>query len=183
MISPAKWLILFLAFCSLTSFRIHPPQDDQWIYEREKKGIKIFTKKNKWSKLRDCKATMTVAITPDQMLRVLTDFEHYDWMPRCKKSRVIARLSDSEFIVYQVYTAPWPVKDRDCVIHYKIDRDPKNGSILITEASEPKYLRESADYVRIEQLVATWKLVPDGNGGTQVVNGTQPIPAATFPTG
>jgi hypothetical protein len=181
MIRGGKLLLLFLAFGSLTSFRIHPPQDDQWVYEREKKGIKVFTKKNKWSKLRDCRATMTVSITPEQMLKVLTDFEHYDWMPRCKKSRVVARLSDSEFIVYQVYTAPWPVKDRDCVIHYKIDRDPKNGSILITEASEPKYVRESSEYVRIEQLVATWKLIPDGNGGTQVVNEYSTNPGGNIP--
>jgi ribosome-associated toxin RatA of RatAB toxin-antitoxin module len=167
----------------LASFKVLPQQQgDGWVYEREKKGIKVFTKKSKWSKLRDCKATMTVSASPGHMLQLLTDFEHYDsWMPRCKKSRVVARLNDNEFVVYQVYNAPWPVKDRDCVIHFKIDKDAKTGNILITESSEPKFVRENADYVRITQLVATWKLIPQSNGGTEVINEYSSNPGGNIP--
>ena len=176
-------LIIFLAFLSLSSFNMRPQQKqvDDWVYERDKKGIKIFTKKSKWGKLRDCRATMTVAVNPEQMLKVLTDFDNYKtWMPRCRKSSVVARLSDSEFIVHMVFNGTWPVKDRDCVVRIKCDRDPKSGVITITETSEPKYMKEDADIVRIQQLVSTWKLIPQ-NGGTVVINEYSSNPGGNIP--
>ena len=39
----SKAIILLIAFISLSSFK--KQQVDEWVYEREKKGIKVFTKK------------------------------------------------------------------------------------------------------------------------------------------
>ncbi len=177
-----KILIIFLAFASLTSLKLTKQQQvDEWVYEREKKGIKIFTRKGKWGHLRDSKAIMQVSSTPEQTLKVLTDFDHYTaWFPRCRKSRIVARLSDNEFIAHLVFTAPWPIKDRDCVVRIKVQRDPKTGIIVVTETSEPKYLKEEQDVVRIQQLISTWKLIPS-NGGTQIVNEYSSNPGGNIP--
>lgn len=169
-----NFLLILLAFVSLTSF--HKQQTgNEWIYEQEKKGIKIFTKKSKWGNLRDSRAVMQVASTPEEMLKLLTDFEHYStWMNRCSKSRLVARLSDSEFIAHLHFSSPWPVKDRDCVVRVKVITDA-NGAITITQTSEPKYIKEQDDVVRIVQLSSIWRLTPK-NGGTEIVNeyGTNP---------
>jgi ribosome-associated toxin RatA of RatAB toxin-antitoxin module len=180
--SPGRYLLLFLAFLSLSSFRHYIPQDSSdWVYEREKKGIKIFTKKGKWGRLRDSKAMMTVAATPEQMLRVLTDVDGYKtWMPRCKKSRLLARLNDNEFIMHLVFNAPWPVKNRDCVVRVKVEKDAKTGVILVTETSEPKYLKEDDDAVRIQQLISYWKLIPT-DGGTEIINEYASNPGGNLP--
>jgi hypothetical protein len=179
--SGRKMLLLFLAFLSLSSFTRIQQSGDGWVYEREKKGIKIFTKKSKWGHLRDCKAMMTVPESPEQMLRILTDFDHYTtWMPRCKKSGVVAHLNDNESIVHMHFSAPWPVKDRDCVVRIKTERDLKTGVIIVTETSEPKYLKEESDEVRIQQLVATWKLIP-ANGGTEIINEYSSNPGGNIP--
>ena len=175
-------LLVFMAIMSLTSFKApQQTQVDGWVYERDKKGIKIFTKKSKWGKLRDCRATMMVSVSPEQMLKVLTDFDNYKtWMPRCRKSSVVARLSEHEFIVHMVFNGTWPVKDRDCVVRIKCEKDPKTGTITITETSEPRYIREESDMVRIQQLVSTWKLTPK-NGGTEVVNEYSSNPGGNIP--
>jgi ribosome-associated toxin RatA of RatAB toxin-antitoxin module len=176
-----KMLLVFLAFLSLASFKRPGNNGDEWVYEREKKGIKVFTKKSKWGHLRDCRAIMTVSSSPDAMLHVLTDFDHYTtWLPRCKKSRVVARLSDNEYIVHMVFAAPWPIKDRDCVVRVKYVKDEKNGIITVTETSEPKYLKEEDDVVRIQQLVSSWKLIPV-NGGTRVINEYSSNPGGNIP--
>lgn len=175
-----KFLLILLAFLSLTSF--HRQQNgSEWVYEQSKKGIKVFTKKSKWGHLRDAKAVMQVAKTPEQMLKLLTDFDNYHtWMPRCSKSRLLARLSDSEFIVHMHFEAPWPVKDRDCVVRVKITKDAKTGIITLTQTSEPKYLKNQDDVVRIEQLVSTWKLIPK-DGGTEIVNEYASNPGGNIP--
>ncbi|MBS1612966.1 MAG: SRPBCC family protein [Bacteroidetes bacterium] len=175
-----NFLLILLAFLSLSSF--HRQQTgNEWVYEQSKKGIKVFTKKSKWGHLRDARAVMQVAKTPDEMMKLLTDFDNYHtWMPRCSKSRMVARLSDNEFIAHLHFEAPWPVKDRDCVVRVKVVKDSKNGSITITQTSEPKYLKAENDVVRIEQLVSTWKLIPK-NGGTEVVNEYASNPGGNIP--
>ncbi len=177
-----KFLVLFLAFFSLSSFwHSRPQQANDWVYEREKKGIEIFTKKGSWGKLRDSKATMTVAATPEQTLSLLTDFDHYNtWLPRCKKSRLLARPNDHEYIVRLVFGAPWPIKDRDCVVRVKVEKDAKNGGILITEISEPKYINEEENVVRIQQMICTWRLTPKGTG-TDIVNEYSSNPGGNIP--
>lgn len=174
----AIFLLILPVF--LTSFK-QTGQVNEWVYEREKKGIKVFTKKSRWGQLRDSKAVMIVADSPEQMLKLLTDFDNYPkWLPRCKKARVIAYLNENEFIAQIVFQVPWPFKDRDCVLRVRVDKDPKTGTILITEVSEPKYIREQEGVVRIQQLVATWKLVPK-NGGTEVTNEYGSNPGSDIP--
>lgn len=155
-------------------------QVDGWVLEREKKGIKIFTKKGKWGKLRDSKAIMVVSAKPEEMLKLLSDFDNYpNWMPKCKKAKVIARLSANEFIGQIVFNAPWPVADRDCVVRVKINREP-NGVITMSQTSEPKYIKEEEGVVRIQQMVGVWKLVPKGNG-TEVTNEYASNPGGSIP--
>ncbi|MFN8321189.1 MAG: START domain-containing protein [Chitinophagales bacterium] len=176
----SRTLIIFLAFTSLSSFR-KQQQVNEWVYEREKKGIKVFTKKSKWGRLRDSKAVMLVSASPEEMLRLLTDFDNYpSWVPRCKKANVVARLSDNEFIAHIVFNAPWPVADRDCVLKVKIERDTKTGTITMTETSEPKYLKPEDGTIRVEQLVAKWKFTPKADG-TEVTNEYSSNPGGSIP--
>ncbi|HRG88931.1 MAG TPA: START domain-containing protein [Chitinophagales bacterium] len=174
-----KIMVVFLAFISLASFK-KPQQNNEWVYEQEKKGIKVFTKKGKWGNLRDSKAVMLVNGTPQQIYELLTDFNNYSsWYPRCSKSRILARLSENEMIIQLHFNAPWPVKDRDCILRVKTVRDA-NGTITIYQTSEPKYVREEADVVRIQQIQAIWKLTPK-NGGTEVLNEYASNPGGNIP--
>lgn len=175
-----KILLVFLAFASLQSFK-WAQQVDGWVYEQEKKGIKVFTKKGKWGQLRDSKAVMTVNNTPEQMLAFLTDFDHYNtWFARCQKSKLLARIGDNEYIVYLFFDAPWPASDRDCVIRVKVVKDDTTGAITVTQTSEPKYVKEEANVVRVQQLVSTWKLVPTSTG-TLVTNEYASNPGGNVP--
>lgn len=174
-----KIMLIFLAFISLASFK-KPQQNNEWVYEQEKKGIKVFTKKGKWGNLRDSKAVMLVNGTPQQIYELLTDFNNYSsWYPRCSKSRILARLNENEMIVQLHFNAPWPVKDRDCILRVKTVREA-NGTITIYQTSEPKYVREETDVVRIHQIQAIWKLTPK-NGGTEVLNEYASNPGGNIP--
>ncbi len=171
--------ILFLALISLASFK--KQTSDEWVYEQEKKGIKVFTKKGKWGRLRDSKATMLLNSKPEQILATLTDFANYKvWFPRCSKSRLVARPAENEYIVQLYFNAPWPVKDRDCVIRVKVQKDAATGAIIISQTSEPKYVREESDVVRIQQIQSVWKLIPR-SGGTEVINEYSSNPGGNIP--
>lgn len=174
-------LSIFLLAALALSFTYKPKQEaNEWVYEREKKGIKVFTKKSKWGRLRDSKAVMLLNSTPDEIAQTLLDYENFArWVPRCSASRIVARLSENEFIAYTAYKSPWPVADRDCVVRVKVSRDSKGG-ITIQQTSEPKYLKEKEGVVRIQQMVGIWKLTPTANG-TEVLNEYSVNPGGNIP--
>ena len=170
--------LLLVVFLALTSFK--KPQVNEWVYEREKKGIKVFTKKSKWGKLRDSRAVMIVPTSATDMHKLITDFNNYpSWVPRCKSAKVIAHISDNEFIGYLVFNAPWPVANRDCIVRVKTEISA-SGVITIRETSEPKYLKPVDGVVRIEQVFSTWKFTPTANG-TEVVNEYSSNPGGSIP--
>ena len=172
---------LLVAVLFLTSFRQTTLPMNEWVYEREKKGIKVFTKKSKWGRLRDSKAQMVVPTSVDEVVKFLTDFDNYpNWFPRCKKARVVARLNDNEFIAYLLFNAPWPVADRDCVIRVKVEKDAKTNAVTITQTSEPKCVARQDECFRIEQLVSIWKMVPK-DGGTEITNEYASNPGGNIP--
>ena len=172
--------IFLLGILSFTSIA-KPQQVDDWVYEREKKGIKVFTRKGKWGHLRDSKAQMFVSSTPEQLSKFLTDFDSYHtWYPRCSESKTLARLNENEFIAHLHFNVPWPLKDRDCIVRVKVEKDKSTGVITITQTSEPKYLKPVEDVVRITQLISVWKCTPK-NGGTELLNEYASNPGGGIP--
>jgi hypothetical protein len=169
--------LLVLTLCSFTRFQV-----DDWLLEREKKGIKVFTKKGRWGRLRDSKADMVLPNTKvDDVVKFLTDFDNYpNWMPRCRTAKVLARFNENEFIGYTVLKCPWPIADRDCVVRVKVQKDPATGIVVISETSEPKYINHKSNVVRIEQMFAKWRIVPM-NGGAQVTNEYSSNPGGGIP--
>ena len=160
----------------------HLLQVDDWLLEREKKGIKVFTKKSRWGKLRDSKAEMLLPNTKvDDLVKFLCDFDNYsNWVPRCREAKVLARISDVEFIAYMIFKSPWPVADRDCVLRVRIEKDPATGGVTIRETSEPKYINHRSDVIRIEQMFSNWRIVPQ-QGGLMVTNEYSTNPGGTIP--
>lgn len=157
-------------------------QVDDWLLEREKKGIKVFTKKSRWGRLRDSKAEMLLPNAKiDELVKFISDFDNYShWVPRCREAKVLARVSDSEFIAYMIFKSPWPVADRDCVVRVKIIRDAATGAVTIHETSEPKYINKRSDVVRIEQMFSNWRIVPQA-GGLMVTNEYSTNPGGSIP--
>lgn len=157
-------------------------QVDEWLLEREKKGIKVFTKKSRWGKLRDSKAEMLLPNAKiDELVKFICDFDNYpNWVPRCREAKVLARISGDEFIAYMIFKSPWPVADRDCVVRVKVTRDPATGTVNIHETSEPKYINHRSNVVRIEQMYSNWRIVPQA-GGLMVTNEYSTNPGGTIP--
>jgi len=170
-------LLLVLTLSSFTKIEV-----DDWLLERERKGIKVFTKKSRWGRLRDSKAEMLLTDAKiDQLVGFLCNFDNYpNWVPRCREAKVIARISDSEFIAYMVFKSPWPVADRDCVLRVRLQRDPATGTVIINETSEPKYVTRRSNIIRIEQMFSIWRIVPQKDG-LMVTNENSTNPGGTLP--
>jgi len=174
-------LYLSLLVLVLSSYTWQSQVDD-WLLERERKGIRVFTKKSRWGRLKDSKAEMLLPNAKiDELVKFLCNFDNYpNWVPRCREAKVMARISDTEFIAYMVFKSPWPVADRDCVLRVRVVREPSTGIVTINETSEPRYVTRRSNVIRIEQMFSIWRIVPQRDG-LMVTNENSTNPGGALP--
>ena len=58
---------------------------------------------------------------------------------------------------------PWPLTNRDAVIHFKISTDSLPKYMIITGRSEPGLVPQTPGIVRVEHYVADWKVTQASN--------------------
>src|SRR4051812_38172106 len=87
-----------------------------WTPINNEDGIKTYVSTSATNGATPTKVEMVVAATPEKVVKVIADFENYiNWVPYCKKSYTIQRVSDTVSYGYQRISAPF-VTDRDIAV-------------------------------------------------------------------
>jgi hypothetical protein len=121
----------YLLFILVLSAPATSLADDQWTLSRSSKGILIYSRTSKNSPVLAFRGKLTINAPPQKILRVLCDSDlQTDWVRNLKESRILKRIDAHECYVYQHYSLPWYVTDRDFVIHFKASKD-KRGLLHI----------------------------------------------------
>ncbi len=95
-----------------------PAWADGWRKLSNDDGILIETREVPDQEMPDTRGTMVMKGEFYEICALIEDVDHTcDWAKRCLGSRVIKRISEAEMIFYSRTTAPWPVQDRDSVLH------------------------------------------------------------------
>ena len=113
-------LILFVLLASLLIFTEARGADD-WVLKKDKDGIQVFSRKVKNSPLLAFKAIIEVDYPISKVATVLKDHKRRaEWVPGILEIRIVEKLSLTEHIEYQKLATPWPLQDRDILVHGKI---------------------------------------------------------------
>jgi hypothetical protein len=119
-----------------------------WVLEQDEGRIQIYTRPVAGSPFREVKATALINAPIARVASVLGDGEGCsEWRAMCQSSEVLGTASDTERYVYQVLDMPWPLSDRDMVIHSIADIDMDAKTVTVQLESAPSKLPEQ-DYVR-----------------------------------
>lgn len=114
-----KLLIILLFLSSVTR-----GVERNWKKIREEKGITSYSVEIPGSKLVAVKGDSIINGSAEKVYAVLTNDDHLkDWVDRLKVSKVLEEVSDKEDVMYQEYSLPWPLKNRDFVFRGKVYRD------------------------------------------------------------
>ena len=102
------------------------------------------------------------------ILAVFSDVPHAtEWMDSCNGSRSVEDISDSEKVVYNRTHAPWPVADRDAVLHNIARFDAAAERVELDFWSvEDKKEPPVKGVVRMPFLRGHWILSPSADGRT-----------------
>lgn len=165
----------------LFAFLNGPAQNDCKL-KKDQDSIKVYTCHTDTSRFKSIIAEFTLRATLDQLARFVLEIPHYtSWQFNTIESKTIRKISASEQIYHTVIEAPWPVTNRDMVVHIKIKHDQDSHSMIITTESEAGIFREVDGYVRVPSSRGKWVVTQKNKNQLQINYTMQIDPGGSVP--
>jgi hypothetical protein len=118
-------------------------------------GIKVYTCNTDTSNFKSIKVECTLNSSLDKLEFLLLDSDNYTlWQYNTTESKVLKKISDSEFVYYSRIEAPWPVSDRDMVVRIRSMRT--SNELKVSAISEQGTLSEKKDLIRVPASNSQW---------------------------
>lgn len=175
-----KIIALLLAFVFML-FGFTTGGSGTWQLAKEKGDIKVFTRTSAMGSLKDSKGVVQIKASVDDVLNLLRNFDGYTkWMYKCAESKLLKRVSETEYYVYTVTDAPWPVSDRDLIA--KVNAEKKaDGTVALTLSGVKDYIAEKPGKVRVPRFNGLWQVSPKANGVVEVIYQLESDPGGSLP--
>jgi len=140
-----------------------------WVKEIDKNEVQVYSRYVPGKSAKEFKGEVIISTNLGSLVAVMDDIPSYTkWMYNCRHSERLAKLNDFEGYSYYINTSPWPMTDRDIIIHYKLSQHPSLHTITIDLKGEKAY-RPETDLVRVPELNGFWKFTPLDDGRIWVV--------------
>jgi hypothetical protein len=159
-----SFLILAILIASFANFSLAQP--DSWKLEREKEGIKVYSRDNKNSRVQTFKATGAFDHSIEHILAILRMPREFPrWLERCREVQILDS-SQSSKTIYMEIQVPFPFSNRDMIQEIKYDTSPDLTTIQLI--SQPDYLVTKNNLVRLQEANGYWELLKLGPKQTRV---------------
>ncbi len=166
--------IVFLAFFLLTAGEEFAafsgiPADSTWILEKDKNGIKVYTRKAEGLEFKEFKAITTVNAPVSALVALVIDVETYpEWVENVKSSKILKVVNENEIIYYNEIKVPWPLSNRDNIVITKVIQNSGTNVVKVVMKGRPDYLPEDPDIVRMPKANGFWEFLQGENNETEV---------------
>lgn len=159
---------LFILFGYLLSSPALLAQDN-WELKKNEKGIAVYSRNLTNETYKQIKVICELPGTTDNLIKTIRDVAHYkDWAYLNRKTELLKKKTDNNFIYHTETDMPWPLTDRDMVIETTILPDKENDLLRIEVKSIPDYVPQKVNLVRIQYSLAVWEVKPLPNNKLKV---------------
>ncbi|ABW68167.1 START domain-containing protein [Desulfosudis oleivorans] len=145
----------------------------EWERVLEQDGIVVYERQRPDAPMRDFRAEMVLDSSPASVLALFDDTEQTpQWFAHCRRLERIAEITPDEHFLYNITEFPWPLKDRDAVLHSIRTFEKENKRFVIDYQSDEKYAYPSAEpgLVRVNHVEGQWTITPLGPHRTLVTS-------------
>lgn len=158
-------------FSGLHLTKTHPETpgrpNDGWIFKHETDHIKVWYRPDTSGAMHSVRAATSFHCTQAAIVALLDDCARIKtWGYKTSESRPCRRVSDTETYYYARYDVPWPLTDRDIVMHSIRWQDTKTGCVRYAINAAPDEIPEQKDLVRIRNAYSNWQIFPTRDGWT-----------------
>ncbi len=153
-----------------------------WELKRNSSGIRIYTQSQSGSEIRRLKADFEVSGTVSQLASLLADVgKQKSWVYSTRSAIIIRHLASNEFIYYTEKNMPWPLTNRDVVMHTKCVLDTAAGTLTVISRSTENVVPEKNGLVRVPASEVRWNVYTTRPGIMKVEYSAQADPGGTVP--
>ncbi|MBT6548549.1 MAG: hypothetical protein HOM53_04685, partial [Gammaproteobacteria bacterium] len=124
--------------------------------------------------LEDVRLSSLVALIDDPSACALLE-------ARCAASYTVERVSATEQFVYRHNDMPFPIKDRDVVMHFVWTQDPVSGVVVLDNRNIDGVLPENPRRIRLPSAISGWRFEPLGDGRVLASSEGHLEPGASLP--
>ncbi len=143
----------------------HPCFSQNWKLEKDQNNIKVYTADANNSSFKLVKVEATLPGTYAKLISILTNVDDFsDWIYHNKFCKLVKKFTPNDFIYYSEIEMPWPVSNRDVLIHLQIKTDSLPRFLIVTGRAEKGIIPDIPTKVRVPRYLANWKItVPAPN--------------------
>jgi hypothetical protein len=173
-----KIILLFL-FCIFISAAF---SQTNWKLARNESGIRVYQKDSKFSNFKSIRVECTLEGSFDKLISIINNISHYkDWVYNNKTTSLLKRVSAYEFYYYTEAYLPWPLDNRDAVMHTKISRDSSERFLQINSVAVPNYIPSKSGKVRIQRSDINWYVTRPSPNFIHIVYTFEADPGGSVP--
>ena len=154
----------------------------KWKLSKDKEGIKVYLADNPKSKFKSIKVECTLQGNFDKLIAILTNVDHLkDWVYNTKSSYLIKKITPYDLYYYTETSIPWPMENRDAVVHLKVMKDSLQRFVRVSAVSEPLFIPEREDKIRIPRSNITWHVTMPTKNTVSIVYVFEADPGGNLP--
>lgn len=153
-----------------------------WELKKDKDGIEVYVREQDDSNLKELKFVTEIEASLNAIAAILMDVEGYDdWVYASMESYTIKAISDTEAYYYTSLNFPWPLNNRDLVLHSRFWQDEKTLAIHSDTRCIENVMEELQDFVRIKKADLRWSFTPLPSGKVRVEYYLNSDPGGSIP--
>jgi hypothetical protein len=171
--------LLFVIFIFLVN---QCPAQYNWKLEKQKNGISVYLSDVSGSDFKAVKVECTMTGTYAKLIALLTNVSQFKkWIYNTKSTMILKQITPHDFIYYSETSMPWPVSNRDVVIHTQIKTDSLPKFLTISGKDETDILPHIVTRVRVPHYKANWKVTMPTATTIQIVYFLEVDPGGSIP--
>jgi START domain len=175
-----KTKVLFLFLFSLSAVKGYSQYN--WKLSKDKDGIKVYQSEKENSDFKSIKVECVLQGTYAKLIAALTDVSRQkEWVYKSKLSYMLKKNSPYDFYYYTETSIPWPMSNRDAVVHMIIAQDSLHRFLKITATGVPGYIPEKSAKVRVPKLLITWYVTMPSSTSISIVYTFETAPGGSIP--
>jgi hypothetical protein len=160
---PVQKNILLLCCTFLLSACFTFAQAQKWELKSDKDGVKTYYKKKQG--IYEAKFVTSIETSLSGLTKLMGEVEQYPvWGYKVKEARLLKQVSDTEMYYYTRLDFPWPLDDRDVIMHSKMYQDPITRRLESVSVAVPDYIAPVPGVIRMQTVNSKWVMIPSPGG-------------------
>lgn len=135
----------------------------EWVFKNEKDNVKVYYRKT--ADIYELKLTTSIQTSLTGLIQLFSEVENYPkWGYNVVEAKTLKKISDTEIYYYSKIDFPWPMSDRDVIMHTHLEQNPETKTVVSKSTSVYDFIAVKKDVVRMPVTRTTWTMTPGKNG-------------------